>query len=92
MVLLDEFAAGNGCEVVRPVHSGDLTPEAREGTLTDVIWARIQSFLKGVASRGLGERSCENIARFVVTGEALRQPLSEGVGIPADVDGGLRFA
>jgi hypothetical protein len=77
MVSLEEFEAGNGCQVVRPVHAGDLVPQAREGTLTDVIWARIQSLLKEVASHSRGEWSCEAIARFVVTGKVLRQPLSD---------------
>ena len=66
---LDKFAAGDGSEVLRPVQPGDLGLEARGEILTEVLWARIQRYLKGVISPSLMGRSCEKIARLVVTGD-----------------------
>jgi hypothetical protein len=80
MVSLDEFEAGEGSEIVHPAPQGNLMPQARGGTSTDVIWARIQQVLRGGASRHLGSWNCEAIARFVVTGEALSQPIGDRDG------------
>jgi hypothetical protein len=80
MVSLDEFEAGEDSEIVHPAHQGNLMPQARGETSTDVIWVRIQQLLKKVASCSLGNWSCEAIARFVVTGEALSQPIGDRDG------------
>ena len=80
MVSLDEFEAGEGSEIVHPAPQGNLMPQARGGTSTDVVWARIQQILKEVTSRSLESWNCEAIARFVVTGEALSQPIGDRDG------------
>ena len=80
MVSLDEFEAGEGSEIMHPALQDNLMPQARGGTSTDVIWARIQRVLRGGASRRLGSWNCEAIARFVVTGEALSQPIGDRDG------------
>jgi hypothetical protein len=77
MVSLDEFEAGEGSEIVHPAPQGNLMPQARGGTSTDMIWTRIQQVLRGGASRRVGSWNCEAIARFVVTGEALSQPIGD---------------
>lgn len=77
IVSLGEFEAGKGSEIVHPAPQGNLMPQARGGTSTDVVWARIQQVLRGGASRRLGSQNCEAIARFVVTGEALSQPIDD---------------
>jgi hypothetical protein len=80
MVSLAEFEAGEGCEIVHLAHQGNLIPQARGGTSTDMIWARIQQIFKGGASHSLGNWNCEAIARFVVTGEALSPPIGDRDG------------
>jgi len=70
---LDEFGARDDLEVVRLSFPVEPMDNARDITFTDVMWGRARQLLKGATAAGPQGRSCEDIARFVITGEGVSQ-------------------
>ena len=54
-------------------------------TFTDVVWSRARQLIEGSTAAGRQGRSCEDIARFVITGEGVGQPEGGGGGWRPDL-------